>query len=374
LKKFVLPALISVLLSAVTVAAFEGGYSLYKWRNLHRSVIYQLSAEAGLVRPRSNKSAYAPYFSNPQELDDLLPLIVEQGVGLGGVHLGRTRFDVETSESAIRSVDNGCPTLKPNLRMTAFFLHASAFGPFGFPAVFHRVDKKLDPRLEDFFRRYGGPHTTLSTNDRGERVTVPDVSSDHVVLVVGDSVAFGAMIDDNVTIASQMQARDQTRRYVNMGIPGMTAAQIHCRLENAMQRYKGKIDEIIYVYCENDFQPDNPYGTPKEVVESLKDTAERDKIAKVTVVFSPYVYMVAPDLTRMDGAEWIPTRGHETERLQLKGLVESAGFRWADIGALARSEEQTSKSSLAILSYFVDDVHLSALGTEKLVDHLVNAD
>ena len=366
--------MISVLLSAITVAAFEGGYSLYKWRNLHRSVIYQLGAEAGLIRPRSNESAYAPYFSNPQELDALLPLIIEQGVGLGGVHLGRTRFDVETSESAIRSTDNGCPTLKPNLSMTAFFLHASAFGPFGFPAVFHRTDKKLDPRLTDFFQRYGGPRTALSTNGQGERTTVPDVASDHVVLVVGDSVAFGAMIDDNVTIASQMQARDPTRRYVNLGIPGMTGAEIHCRLENGMQRYKGKVDELIYVYCENDFQPDNPYGTPKQVVESLKNIAEREKIAKVTVVFSPYVYMVVPDLTRMDGAEWIPTRRHEKERTQLKELVETAGFHWADIGALARSEEQTSKSSLAVLSYFVDDVHLSAFGTRKLVDHLMDAD
>lgn len=374
MKKFVLPALISVLLSAITVAAFEGGYSLYKWRNLHRSVIYQLGAEAGLIQPRSNESAYAPYISDSQELDELLPLINEQGIGLGGVHLGRTRFDVQTSESAIRSSDKGCPTLKPNLRMTAFFLHASAFGPFGFPAVFHSADKKLDPRLEDFFQRYGGPRTTLSTNAEGERVTVPDVPSDHVVLVAGDSVAFGAMIDDNVTIASQMQARDQTHRYVNLGIPGMTGAEIHCRLENAMPRYKGKVGELIYVYCENDFQPDNPYGTPKEVVDSLKQIADSEKIAKVTVVFSPYVYMVVPDLTRMDGAEWIPTRRHEAERAQLKELVETAGFRWADIGALARSEEQTSKSTLAVFSYFVDDVHLSALGTQKLVDHLLKAD
>ena len=192
---------------------------------------------AGLAKPRSNESAYAPYFSNAQELDDLLPLLNEQGVGLGGVHLGRTRFDVSSNDSAIRTLDSGCPTLKPNLRMTAFFLPSSAFGPFGFPAVFYKADKKLDPRLEDFFRRYGAPHTTLSTNGQGERITEPDVSADRVVLVSGDSVAFGAMIDDDTSIASQMQARDSKHRYVNLGVPGANAEQIRCRLEAATQRY-----------------------------------------------------------------------------------------------------------------------------------------
>jgi hypothetical protein len=374
LKKFILSTVISILLSAVALAAFEGTNSLFKWRNLHRSVVYELSALAGLVQPRSNVSAYAPYFSDPRELDEVLPLFNEQGIGLGGVHLGRTRFDVNTSESAIRSVAHGCPSLKSDLRMTAFFLHSSAFGPFGFPAVFYRSDKTLVPQLDDFFRRYGGPHTTLSTNSQGERTTLPDVTADRIVLVAGDSVAFGAMIDDDVTISSQMQARDQTRRYINLGIPGTTAKDIHCRLEDATQRYKGRIDELIYVYCENDFQPENQYGTPEEVLESLKRIVGREKIGKVTIVFSPYVYMVVPDLTRMDGAEWVPSRRRETARAQLKRLVETAGFRWADIGALARSEEQAAKSSLAILAYFVDDVHLSAFGTRKLVESLMDSD
>lgn len=369
MKNLLLSTLISVLLALLTLAAVEGVYSMVKWRKPHRSVVYQLSALAGLVPPRSDASAYKPYFSNPQELADLLPVINEQGVGIGG-----TPYNPRAESSAIITLDNGCPTLKPNLRMTALFLHTSAFGPYAFPTAFYPADKKLDPRLEDFFRRYGGPHTTLSTNSQGERVTVPDVVADRVVLVSGDSVAFGAMIDDNVTIASQMQARDSTRRYVNLGVPGITAEQIRCRLEAATRRYKGRIDELIYVYCENDLQPEIPYGTPKEVIESLKSIVAREKIGKVTVVFSPYIYMVVPEMTRIDGSEWSPTLRREKERAELKGLVEAAGFRWADTGALARSEEEAQKSSQAILSYYVDTVHLSAFGTGKLVDYLMGSD
>jgi hypothetical protein len=369
LKNFLISTLITLLLSILTLAAFEGVYSLIKWRKPHRSVIYQLSAMAGLVPPASNPSAYKPYFSNPQELVDLIPVIREQGVGIGG-----TPYNPGTEDSAIKTLDNGCPALKPNLRVTAFNLHSSAFGPYAFPTAFYKADKKLDPRLEDFFRRYGGPHTRLSTNAQGERITEPDVAADRVVLVSGDSVAFGAMIDDDVTIASQLQARDNKHRYVNLGVPGTTAEQIHCRLEAATQRYKGRIDELIYVYCENDLQPDIPYGTPKEVIESLKSIVAREKIGKVTVVFAPYIYMVVPELTRIDGSEWSPTLRREKERAELKGLAEAAGFRWADTGALARSEEDTRKSSWAILSNYVDSIHLSAFGTSKLVDYLTSSD
>ena len=369
MKKVVLATVISVLLSALTLAACEGIYSLYEWRKPHQSVVYQLSAMAGLAKPRSNESAYASYFANPQELVDLLPLINEQGVGIGG-----TPYRPGREDAAIKTVENGCPTLKPNLRVTAFFLHSSAYGPYAFPTAFYPVDKKVDPRLDEFFRRYGGPHTSQSTNSQGERVTVPDVAADRVVLVSGDSVAFGAMIDDDVTIASQMQARDSTRRYVNLGVPGDTAEEIHCRLEAATQRYKGRIDELIYVYCENDLQSNGPYGTPREVMEGLKTIVAREKIGKVTVIFAPYIYMVVPEMTRIEGSVWSPSLRREKLRAELKELVESAGYRWADSGALARSEEQATKSSWAILGYFVDAVHLSAYGTRKLVDHLMAAD
>jgi lysophospholipase L1-like esterase len=366
LKKFTFAILVPVLLSVLTLMAFEGAYSLYKWRNPHRSVVYQLSAMAGLAKPRSNESAYAPYFANPQELADLFPLINEQGIGIGETPYGPSSVDV-----AIKTTENGCPALKPNLRYTAFFLHTSAYGPYAFPTAFYPKDKVLDPRLDEFFRRYGGPHTSLSTNSQGERITVPDVATDHVVLVSGDSVAFGAMVDDEATIASQMQARDGTRRYVNLGVPGDTAENILCRLEAATQRYKGRIDELIYVYCENDLESKGRYGTVREVTEALRDIVAREKISKVTVVFAPYIYMVVPEMTRIDGSIWSPSLRRERLRAELKTLVESAGFRWIDAGELARSEEQATKSSWAILSYFVDAVHLSAYGTRKLVDHLM---
>jgi hypothetical protein len=182
------------------------------------------------------------------------------------------------------------------------------------------------------------------------------------------------MIDDDETIASQMQARDNARRYVNLGIPGNDSDQILCRLEAATQHYKGRIDELIYVYCENDLVSKGRYATSKEVMDTLESIVAREKIGKVTVVFAPFIYMVMPEMTRIEDSEWTPTMRSEKRRAELKRQVEAAGFRWVDIGTLARSEEQTTKSSLAILAYFVDAVHLSAFGTRKLVDYLMGSD
>lgn len=369
MKKAAFSVLISLGLAILTLAAFEGVYSLVKWNKPHRGVLYQLSALAGLTRQRSEIGAYKPYLSNPQELADLVPHIKEAGIGLGD-----TPFDVRSTDSAIRIDDDSCPGLKPNLHMTAFFLHSSAFGPLRFPTVFYDPGKKLDSRLEEFFQKYGGPRTSFTTNAQGERITVPDVAADPVVLVAGDSVAFGTLVDDDATIASQLQARDARRRYVNLGVPGATAEQIHCRLEAATQRYKGRIDELVYVYCENDFDKNIPYGTPKEVVEALARIAERENIRKVTIVFSPLVYMVLPELTRIEGSEWSPTLRREKERVELESLVLAAGFRWRDIGELARGEEDEKKSSLAVWAYYVDSAHLSAYGTKKVVDSLTGAD
>ncbi|WP_162914398.1 SGNH/GDSL hydrolase family protein [Taklimakanibacter lacteus] len=371
MKKVIFSVLAILLFVLLPIMAFEGFYSISKWRKPHLSMLYQLSALAGLTgnAKSDTAAAYRPYFSDPNELTDLIPLLKQDGVGIGN-----SPFDVRTSDAAINTTVNGCPSIKPNLRKEAFFLRSSAFNPFESLTAFYDAGKKLDPRLAAFFERYGGPHIIMSSNAEGERLTVPDVAAERIVLVAGDSVAYGAMIDDADTIASQMQARDSTRRYVNLGVAGIDAEAIVCRLEDAARRYKGRIDELIYVYCENDMKPARPYGTPKDAMAWIKAYAEREKIGKVTVVFSPYIYMVAPELTRIEGFFGSTYPKREAERAELKGLVEAAGYRWEDIGSLAREEEDRQKTQFAVLSLFVDHNHLSALGTRRLVDRLTGVD
>jgi len=357
-------------MSVLTLAMAEGVYSVVRWGKPHRSLSYQFLALTGLTGDSgSNIAAYKPYFSNIEDLAQLVPLIMESGVGIGN-----SPINTKTEEAALKTIMNGCPVIKPNLRKVAYFLHSSSGSPFESISVFHDVDKKLDPRLEEFFERYRGPRVILSSNSEGERLTIPDIQASRVVLLAGDSMAFGAMVDDADTIASRLQADDQGRRYVNLGVPGVEAQDIICRLEDAAKRYEGRIDELIYLYCENDFIPNRPYGTPKEVVAWLKSFAEREKIAKVSVVFAPYIYMVAPELTRIDGTEGSRHPRREEERSELKKLVEAAGYRWVDIGTLAREEEDRQKTHFGVLSFFVDNGHPSPLGTKRIAERLESLD
>lgn len=369
LKNAVFSIIIAVVLSLLTIAAAEGVYSVVRWGKPHRSLSYQFLALAGLVGDKGDDTAaYKPYFANLDDLAQLLPQIKEGGVGIGN-----SPINTKTEDAAIKTVDaKGCPIIKPNMHKVAYFLHSSTVNPFESISVFHDADKQLDPRLTEFFGRYGGPRATLTSNADGERITVPDVEADRVVLVAGDSMAFGAMVDDDVTIASRLQATDSARRYVNLGVPGVDADQIICRLEDAAKRYAGRIDELIYVYCENDFKPGSPYGSPKEVIAWLKDFAGREKIGKVSVIFAPMIYMVAPELTRIDGTEGGRYPRHEELRAELKGLVEAAGYRWVDIGTLAREEEDRQKTHFGVLSFFVDNGHPSPLGTQRIVERLLS--
>lgn len=358
------------MLSVLTLAVAEGVYSVARWGKPHRSLSYQFLALAGLTgNSGDNIAAYKPYFSNLDELARLLPLIKKNGVGIGN-----SPINTKTDEAAIKTIANGCPVIKPNMRKVAYFLHSSTVNPFESISVFHDADKQLDPSLAEFFERYRGPRVTLSSNAEGERLTVPDVKADRVVLLAGDSMAFGAMIDDADTIASRLQASDTSRRYVNLGVPGVEAADILCRLEDAATRYKGRIDELIYVYTENDFIPDRRFGSPNEVIDWLKDFVVREKIEKVTVIFAPLIYMVAPELTRIDGTEGGRYPRREEDRAELKGLVEAAGYRWIDIGTLAREEEDRQKTHFGVLSFFVDNGHPSPLGTKRIVERLESAD
>lgn len=369
MKKGLLSAFAFALVATLTLALLEGGYSLVKGKKPHLSVTYQALTLLNLTGGNTEgaEGAYAEYFADPDALSAMIPLMRAAAVGLGNTPFAEAKTDA----AAINTVSGGCAALKPNLHKIAFFLRTPAFNPFDPPTVFHDSGAALDPRLADFFDRYGKRRTSLTTNAAGERVTLPVVERPRKVLVAGDSIAFGAMVDDGETISSQLQARDPQRQYVNLGIAGIDAEAIICRLQQAAERYKGAIDELIYVYCENDFKPARPYGTADQVIDWLKGFAARQRIGKVTVVFSPYIYLVSPETTRFSGYIGATYPNHARERATLARLVKAAGFGWVDIGQIARAAVAEDETQFGFFRLFVDHNHLSPEGIHLLVDRLV---
>jgi hypothetical protein len=208
-----------------------------------------------------------------------------------------------------------------------------------------------------------------TTNQYGERLTLPAVESEQIILIAGDSVANGVMLDDSETVASQLQAIDPAHQYVNLGISGATSADIQCALEKAATRYAGRVRELIYVFCENDFIESNAYGTPEELVDWLVEFKNRVGIDRVVLQYAPYIYNIVPQVTRVNGN---PRRNFPTfrdEKRRLLRAAREAGFGIIDYVEIAKAEEEAVGSQFASLALFVDHAHLSRVGTQRLLPH-----
>src|SRR5918995_1707982 len=205
-------------------------------------------------------------------------------------------------------------------------------------------------------------------------MTVPAVERQEIVFVAGDSVAAGAMINDDETLASVLQRRDPYRRYVNLGRGGAEAAEIRCNVELAAERYPRRIRELIYVYCENDFDDDESMGTPEAVMAWLRRFVREQGIGRTTVVYAPYIFNVVPELTRVPGERGERFKDHADEKARLLALVQDAGFGWVDFGELALAEADARGTPFGALALYIDVVHHSPLGVERLADGLMQVD
>ena len=189
-------------------------------------------------------------------------------------------------------------------------------------------------------------------------------------MVAGGSVAFGASLDDANTLASRLQAVDGDRQYINLGTPEDSPEFVICTLATAIARYRGQVDELIYIYSEAALDHAQKYGTPEEVVARLKTLVQSESITKVTVIYAPTIYNVAPQLTRSKGnaSERFPNRDGEKDRL--RKIVAGAEFGWLDFGEIAIEASKSDAAPFAVLDNFADDRDLSLLGMTRLAEKI----
>src|SRR5260221_12493174 len=99
-------------------------------------------------------------------------------------------------------------------------------------------------------------------------------------------------------------------------------------LVTSITRYRGQVDELIYIYSETALDQARKYGTPEEVVARLKTLVQSESITKVTVIYAPTIYNLAPQLTRSKGnaSERFPNPAPERDRL--RKIFAGAKFGW----------------------------------------------
>jgi len=351
------------IIASVTWLALEGGYALVRWRKPDSSIAY------GLISKFSTPKAESGIFpvSTKSELEAIVPDLVAAGGGMGNVPY-RKQMDSRNSINDVNDAE--CLTSRPNLRKLTGYVRNADFNRFDPPSIFYDADANLPRSVAAFIARYGVKLVTYSTNENGERITLPAVSSSIKTLVIGDSVAASVMLDDKDTIASKLQSTDDKVQYVNLGVNGSSASQNLCRLDKALKRYQGQITKIIYVYCENDFEKDDRFGSPEAAIEKLAQLATANRVSNITVVYAPYIYNVLPQITRFEGTRGGSHPKFVSQVKALRDLVAQKNWRFIDIGDLVKDEIEEKGSDFAGLAMFLDHVHLSAQGISRLVAKL----
>lgn len=302
--------------------------------------------------------------TDESELKSLVPKMIEANVGL----INSPYPETQTERSQLTRRDGECESPRANLDEVTFFLRSNLFEPLAPIAVHHAREAILPPEMVKFFQDYGRGVHKLSTNAAGERVTVPSLEGPRKVLVAGDSAAFSPMLDDSATLASRLQAKDSTRQYVNVGVPGASSEQALCNLTKAASRYQGQVEEIVYFYSEDDFATDQKFGTPEAVIAAIKSLVQSGGATKVTVIYVPSLYNIVPELTRYRGYAGERVPNPQMRREQLKKSVADTGFVWLDMGDIALERSRSQGNAFSVFDSYADPRSLSPQGINYLVE------
>ena len=208
-----------------------------------------------------------------------------------------------------------------------------------------------------------------TTNEFEERTTLPVTSRPSKVLIVGDSVAAGAGVNDGDTVASHLQRRDSERQFVNLGITGADTNTGFCAATRGAQRYRGQVGALVYIWCENDFDSDPPDRTPAAAMAWLDTLAKANGIPGVLVVYSPYIYNVAPEVTRIAGFSDGQATYLEQSNL-LKAAALDRGFLFVNIADVVHTVRVQTDSHFAPLAMYLDSAHLSNYGSDLVAQEI----
>jgi hypothetical protein len=381
MKSKLLAALLSVIvLCGVTYLVAEGIYSIVLWDDMDGSLAYKTydrvagsfdhygSSVTSVEEPPADLPTFRRLATRAR-VEALIPEFVKAGIAIGNVpRKGVYKTDVGDVSITTRSPE-GCEIVKPNLHKTMIQVRSNDYRPLVPPTLFFNDDATLSDDAKAFISNYGVHASALHTNDFGERVTVPTVISARKVLVAGDSLAFGASVDDRDTLASQLQRQDSTRQYVTAGIPGGEATDVVCAVEGASKRYHGQIDSLIYFYSPTDLSETAKYGMPEEFLKWLQEFVERENIADVTVIFGTNFKFVTPHLFPpfKQRKDWYKVA------LALRKGTLGAGYKFISVTDLALEEASNRKTDFAPFAMFMDAWgHLSPYGTSILVDTIRN--
>jgi hypothetical protein len=299
------------------------------------------------------------FVKDESQFEDLFPSFIEDRIAFGNTPFKELRND---GSEAVFEDGDGILHNKPNQRYSVAFIKSRIFNGWD-PPLYKDMDltKPNSRKTQDFLRQYGLVEKINTTDANGDRVTVPESSAEDIILVVGDSVAYGAGVGDDETLSSCLQLRYPGFRFVNVGVPGCGVRDSLARIRARLELFKGRVKGLIYVHCENDF---NEETSPEFIVDELSDLIEKNNIPYKSFIYTYYIYRAFPDVVRF--SDEVELGKYFKLKKDLVSHAEKRGLPVIDTWQMISDFRHHDGTPLAGLSLYVDHAHFSRLGNEKV--------
>ena len=258
--------------------------------------------------------------------------------------------------------------LRPDVTVTAHLFEASERGNIDPPVIAYSKTSRPSETTVNWLTENALLTNAYSTDSIGNRRTIPDISADQKVFVLGDSVAFGVGVNDEHTFASFLQRRmGNTHEVINLGVGGYDAEQI---LERA--RLIGTADSrdiVIFIACQNDFH-DNIFGFDQEKLTDFMNKVailqKKKNFAEVLVVFQTYQEYTFSKFWTVWPDKFIENMTAGIQKFERLGA--DLGFKTVNWDRLVNQFNAEERSIFSGMSLYSDHNHLSPLGKRLLAD------
>jgi lysophospholipase L1-like esterase len=295
------------------------------------------------------------------------------------ISLGNTPYlELATDEARFTVLgEDGILRNKPNVTLWSAQLRTRLFHSYD-PVVLNRLGggDDLPPRVRALVTRYGFRETLATTDANGDRTTLPRSDAHPVVLVIGDSLAFGTGLDDDETLASVLQRRFPSARVVNASVPSGATRDNLARLRERLEEFGDRVVALVYFFCENDIDRGVPGSS---VLAPVNELTERHGVKARTLVYGQFLYRTAPEIVRATTERFEQVSDEEllakmVFRREMEDSARELGFHVVDTWEIVQRYREQELSLFAGMALYVDHTHWSPRGTRLIADAVAAPD
>jgi hypothetical protein len=242
------------------------------------------------------------------------------------------------------------------------------------------ADESLWPpgarRLRD---RYGMRSFVASTDADGFRTTLPVRSGPEVVLLIGDSMAWGSGLDDSETLTSILQPKAPELRFVNAGVVTAQTPDNLAHLAEHLRAFGGRVRVVLYFFSETDMYsvyPDWPERSAGELVEAVRQICADHGVDRLVWIHGLTMSSTLPDVPAAFGGGSLREANRAIEaamlyRRDVLSATEVLRIPVVDTFALVEAYRVEQQNHLAGLALYNDGMHFSREGMRRIAAEVV---